>query len=85
MDHKEAEQFYTGSGFSPLPAKFLGKVRSISVPPDSKRKKNTHASCWHIDLENDIRSIKASSQTRAGSSLHIMNSVTILFQGLHAS
>ena len=29
------------------------------MPADSKRKKNTHASCWHIDLENDIRSLQS--------------------------
>jgi hypothetical protein len=27
------------------------------VPPNDKRKKNTHASCWHIDLDHDIRSL----------------------------
>ncbi len=29
------------------------------MPSDSKRKKNTHASCWHIDLQNDIRSLQS--------------------------
>ena len=29
------------------------------VPPGNPRKKNTHASCWHIDLENDIRSLQS--------------------------
>jgi peptidyl-dipeptidase A len=27
------------------------------LPAESKRKKNTHASAWHIDLENDMRSL----------------------------
>ena len=54
---KTAEQFYTGLGFSPLPQSFWEKSDLYPVPPDSKRKKNTHASCWHIDLENDIRSL----------------------------
>jgi Angiotensin-converting enzyme. len=40
-------------------AKFLGKIRSVSGSSDSKRKKNTHAFCWHIDLENDIRSLQS--------------------------
>src|SRR3954462_536386 len=56
---KTAEQFYTGLGFSPLPQSFWDKSDLYPVPPDSKRKKNTHASCWHIDLENDIRSLQS--------------------------
>ena len=56
---KTAEQFYTGLGFSPLPQSFWERSDLYPVPPDSKRKKNTHASCWHIDLENDIRSLQS--------------------------
>ena len=56
---KTAEQFYTGLGFSPLPQSFWEKSDLYPLPPDSKRKKNTHASCWHIDLENDIRSLQS--------------------------
>src|SRR5882757_9323978 len=56
---KTAEQFYTGLGFSPLPESFWKKSDLYPVPADSKRKKNTHASCWHIDLENDIRSLQS--------------------------
>jgi len=56
---KTAEQFYTGLGFSPLPQSFWEKSDLYPVPPDSKRKKNTHASCGHIDLENDIRSLQS--------------------------
>ena len=56
---KTAEQFYTGLGFSPLPQSFWEKSDLYPVPPDSKRKKNTHASCNHIDLENDIRSLQS--------------------------
>ena len=56
---KTAEQFYTGLGFSPLPESFWQKSDLYPLPPGSKRKKNTHASCWHIDLENDIRSLQS--------------------------
>ncbi|MEY2504693.1 MAG: peptidyl-dipeptidase, partial [Verrucomicrobiota bacterium] len=56
---KTAEQFYTGLGFSPLPQTFWERSDLYPLPPDSKRKKNTHASCWHIDLENDIRSLQS--------------------------
>ena len=56
---RTAEQFYTGLGLSPLPQSFWEKSDLFPVPPDSKRKKNTHASCWHIDLESDIRSLQS--------------------------
>ena len=56
---KTAEQFYRGLGFSPLPQSFWQKSDLYPVPPDSKRKKNTHAFCFHIDLENDIRSLQS--------------------------
>ncbi len=56
---KTAEDFYLGLGFQPLPGSFWVKSDLYPVPKDSKRKKNTHASCWHIDLENDIRSLQS--------------------------
>jgi len=56
---KTAEQFYTGLGFSPLPESFWKKSDLFPVPKDSPRKKNTHASCSHLDLENDIRSLQS--------------------------
>jgi peptidyl-dipeptidase A len=56
---KTAEQFYTGLGFSPLPEGFWKKSDLYPVPAGDKRKKNTHASCWHIDLQNDIRSLQS--------------------------
>ena len=54
---KTAEQFYTGLGFKPLPASFWTKSDLYPVKPGEQRKKNTHASCWHINLEDDIRSL----------------------------
>ncbi len=56
---KTAEQFYTGLGFSPLPATFWERSDLYPLSPDAKRKKNTHASCWHIDLKDDIRSLQS--------------------------
>jgi len=56
---KTAEQFYTGLGFSPLPQSFWERSDLYPVPPGSKRKKNTHASCWHVDLQDDIRSLQS--------------------------
>jgi peptidyl-dipeptidase A len=54
---KTAEQFYVSLGFPPLPASFWEKSDLYPVPPGGKRHKNSHATCWHIDLENDIRSL----------------------------
>jgi len=56
---KTAEQFYTGLGFSPLPQTFWERSDLYPVPAGSERKKNTHASCWHIDLQDDIRSLQS--------------------------
>jgi peptidyl-dipeptidase A len=54
---KTAEQFYTGLGFAPLPDTFWTRSDLYPVPAGDNRKKNTHGSCWHIDLEKDIRSL----------------------------
>lgn len=56
---KSAEQFYTGLGFAPLPASFWTKSDLYPVPAGDPRKKNTHASCWQIDLADDIRSLQS--------------------------
>ena len=56
---KSAEQFYTGLGFSPLPKTFWERSDLYPLPAGSKRKKNTHASCWHLDLQEDIRSLQS--------------------------
>jgi peptidyl-dipeptidase A len=56
---KTAERFYTGLGFSPLPATFWTLSDLYPVKTGEARKKNTHASCWHLDLENDIRSLQS--------------------------
>lgn len=54
---KTAERFYIGLGFPPLPPSFWARSDLYPLPADGARKKNTHASCWHMDLENDIRSL----------------------------
>ena len=56
---KTAESFYTGLGYAPLPATFWTKSDLYPVPPGNPRKKNTHASAWHMDLDNDIRSLQS--------------------------
>ena len=54
---KTAEAFYVGLGFEPLPASFWAKSDLYPVPAGGSRKKNSHASCWHLDLDHDIRSL----------------------------
>ncbi|MEO8439342.1 MAG: M2 family metallopeptidase [Spartobacteria bacterium] len=56
---KTAEDFYLGIGFQPLPGSFWIKSDLYPVPKDSKRKKNTHAWCFHMDLQTDIRSLQS--------------------------
>ncbi len=56
---KTAESFYTSLGLAPLPGNFWTKSDLYPVPPGNPRKKNTHASCWHVDLNQDIRSLQS--------------------------
>lgn len=54
---KQAEQFYVSLGMPPLPKSFWDKSDLYELPPGSKRKKNTHAYAYHIDIEKDVRSL----------------------------
>ena len=54
---KTAEQFYVGLGFPPLPKTFWSRSDLIPAAEGSGRLKNSHASCWHVDLQDDIRSL----------------------------
>ncbi len=54
---KTAENFYISLGMPPLPESFWKKSDLYALPADAKRKKNTHASAWHMDLEHDVRSL----------------------------
>jgi peptidyl-dipeptidase A len=44
-------------GLPKVPASFWTKSDLYELPADTKRKKNTHASAWDINLENDVRSL----------------------------
>ncbi len=52
-----AERFYTGMGFSALPPSFWTASDLYPVAAGSPRHKNAHASAWHIDLNQDVRSL----------------------------
>ena len=54
---KEGERLYTSLGFSPLPESFWERSSLYPYPADSAVKKNNHASAWHMDLNQDVRSL----------------------------
>lgn len=54
---QQAERFYVSLGWPKMPESFWAKSDLYELPPNSPRKKNTHASAWHLDLENDVRSL----------------------------
>ncbi len=54
---KQAEAFYVSIGFPALPPVFWEKSSLFPYPADSSVKKNNHASAWHIDLNQDLRSL----------------------------
>ncbi len=54
---KEGEKLYTSLGFPALPQTFWQKSSLYPYRADSSVKKNNHASAWHMDLNNDVRSL----------------------------
>ncbi len=54
---RQAERFYVSLGLPPLPKSFWEKSDLYELPPGAKRRKNTHASAWHIDGDQDVRSL----------------------------
>ena len=54
---KEGEKLYTSIGFPSLPETFWTKSSLYPYPADSNVKKNNHASAWHMNLQNDVRSL----------------------------
>lgn len=61
---KQGEAFYASLGFPPLPAGFWEKSSLYPVPPDAGYKKNTHATAWHLDLDQDVRSLMSVEPNR---------------------
>ncbi|MCP4800163.1 MAG: M2 family metallopeptidase [bacterium] len=60
---EQGERYYTSMGFPALPQTFWDKSDLYALPADATRKKNTHASAWHIDLDNDVRSLMSVENT----------------------
>ncbi len=61
---KQGEAFYVSLGFPPLPASFWEKSSLYPAPADAGYKKNTHASAWHMDLDQDVRSLMSVEPNR---------------------
>jgi len=54
---EQAERFYVSLGFPRLPRSFYAKSDLYPADPSTGRKKNSHASAWHVDLRDDVRSL----------------------------
>jgi len=54
---KEGEDFYASLGFEPLPQSFYQYSSLYPLPDTVDYKKNNHASAWHLDLDDDVRSL----------------------------
>jgi len=54
---EQGERFYMSLGLPELPKVFWEKSDLYPLPADATYKKNTHASAWHLDLKDDLRSL----------------------------
>ncbi len=54
---EQAERFYVSIGFPPLPKSFYEKSDLFPLAPDAGYSKNNHASAWHMNLKEDVRSL----------------------------
>jgi peptidyl-dipeptidase A len=54
---EQSERFYVSLGLEKLPQSFWDKSSLYPLPEGTPYKKNNHASAWHLDLENDVRSL----------------------------
>jgi peptidyl-dipeptidase A len=60
---KQGEEFYVSLGFPRLPQSFWEQSSLYPLAANSPYKKNNHASAWHMDLENDLRSLMSVEPT----------------------
>ncbi|MCC6691652.1 MAG: M2 family metallopeptidase [Bacteroidia bacterium] len=54
---QQAERFYVSMGFPSLPKTFWEKSDLYPLQSNADHKKNNHASAWHINLDQDVRSL----------------------------
>ncbi len=73
---KSAENFYVSLGFPKLPPSFWERSDLYPVPAGLARKKNAHASAWHIDHAGDVRSLMSVEPNESGSTPPTTSSAT---------
>jgi peptidyl-dipeptidase A len=74
---EQAEGFYLSMGFDKLPKVFWEKSSLYPVAADAGYAKNNHASAWHFDNDQDVRSLM-SVETNSewwGTTLHEMGHI----------
>jgi peptidyl-dipeptidase A len=54
---RQGEDFFVSLGFGALPESFYERSSLYPLPPDADYKKNNHASAWHMNLNDDLRSL----------------------------
>jgi peptidyl-dipeptidase A len=54
---RQGEDFFVSLGFDTLPDSFYERSSLYPLPSDAAYMKNNHASAWHMDLGNDLRSL----------------------------
>lgn len=59
----QSEKFYVSLGFPAMNKMFWERSDLYPVEPGSQRKKNNHASAWHINLADDYRSLMSIEPT----------------------
>ncbi len=60
---QQAENYYVSLGFPKLNQTFWERSDLYPAEPGSSRKKNNHASAWHLNLEDDYRSLMSVEPT----------------------
>ncbi len=60
---QEGEAFYKSLGYPALPQSFWQKSSLYPLPPGANFKKNNHASAWHVDRQEDVRSLMSVEPT----------------------
>ncbi len=54
---EQGEAFWMSMGFPELPQSFWDKSSLYPLPEGADYSKNNHASAWHMDLQQDVRSL----------------------------
>lgn len=74
---QKAEEFYVNMGFNKLPKTFWEKSSLYPVEPGAGYSKNNHASAWHIDNDQDVRSLMSVEPNSEwwGTTLHEMGHI----------